>query len=556
MEQDLTVIRNFHAAPEKSLELLGKRLGLRLSRAELVFCARRYKDAEITPRALRLIDALACPERITLDKIAIGELLTDDDDIAATYADAVSKLNALGKPPEKPFTLQDIADLSVRYTAAAFKKSVNDPIGFGNTAVAYAADGMGVRLALQSDSGHFDVLAPLPFTPAPSAEQTDAIVLLCPAADMTAQDFGRAVTTLLCSELGGKIRCFSDTSRESPAHAVLRTSAGAVFNLARLPEHLQDPLALATCHNAVLLILSQDTLPALTTAAQELGLCAYYSGIADQAGRLVIQYNKDVLMSLDTAYLRSICFVRSYSLRVDKEQPAAAVPLFLCGFESTSDQSSTAKRTRHAARTAKTGFASTALCALQAYLSAVAAGGNPEQIELSASIVQAKHKKMSASAAMLLSGLLGLHRAGAELRAPVQIHTDLRDRDNGTTVLASAPLDATVPASLQGGKVYLLAPHTSEHGMPVWSEVRALSAYLSRAIKDGSVKSARVLCNTTPRMALNVQENGSIAFNPYAEQVLSKNIVLGIIAESDGELAGELIALYTPPTPTQNDNIS
>ena len=146
MEQDLTVIQNFNVAPQKSLELLGQRLGLRMSRAELLFCARHYKSrssGEITIDALRFIDALACPAHISLAKIAIGELLTDHDDIAQTYADAVSKLKALGKDPEKPFTLQDIADLSVRYTAAARSKDVTEPVGFGGTAAQYAARGYG-----------------------------------------------------------------------------------------------------------------------------------------------------------------------------------------------------------------------------------------------------------------------------------------------------------------------------------------------------------------------------------------------------------------------------
>jgi hypothetical protein len=163
---------------------------------------------------------------------------------------------------------------------------------------------------------------------------------------------------------------------------------------------------------------------------------------------------------------------------------------------------------------------------------------------------------MSVSAAALLSGLLGLYRAGAELRAPVQIHAELVKQHSGTAVLASAPLDTDVPQSLQGGKVYLLEMRTDEHGIPVWSDVCALSTYLHRMIKDGSVKSARVICCTTPHRALRAQASGSLTFNPHAEQVLDKHCTLAIIAESDAALEGELIALCTPPSAAQNDNIS
>ena len=559
MEQDLTVIHNFRMLPEQSLELLGKRLGLRMSRTELLYCARHYQgsSADISADELRFIDALACPEIITLDKIAVGELLTDHDYIADTFADMISKLNELGKAPEKPFTLQDVAALSTRYAASVEQRSITESIGAGHTQTYYAARGKRVQCVVQSECIRFDVLKNLALCLQEQAARADALVLICPEAETAHASFPQAACALLQDDCCGQVHCVCDTESESISHALLRISSGAVVNTARLPLPQMDTSCLHTRFCGLLLALPQENAAAVLANARSAGLAAYAIGVVDHAGYLVVRRDKEVLLRLHMPYLKSICFIRSYTLRVeDMQQIAAAVPLSLCVFESTSDQSSTVRRARHAVRTAQTDFASTALCALQAYLSAVAAGGAPDQIELCASLLQSKHAKMSVSAAALLSGLLGLYRAGAELRAPVQIHAELVKQHSGTAVLASAPLDTDVPQSLQGGKVYLLEMRTDEHGIPVWSEVRALSTYLHRMIKDGSVKSARVICCTTPHRALRAQASGSLTFNPHAEQVLDKHCTLAIIAESDAALEGELIALCTPPSAAQNDNIS
>ena len=575
MEQDLTIIQNFNVSPQKSLELLGQRLGLKMSRAELLFCARHYKgNGEIRVGALRLIDALACPEHTSVSKIAIGELLTDHDYIAKTYADAISKLRALGKDPEKPFTLQDIADLSARYTTAVYQQNVTEPVGFGGTDAGYAAQGLGIQFSMQCDLGHFDVLQPLPIHPAKSADYADAIALLCPAPDMTEQDFGNALTTLLRDAIGSKIHCISDTARESVAHAVLRLTSGAVLNLARLPEQLQEPCALAACHTGALLTLAQDAVQALTEAAQALGLCAYFAGIADHAGYLTFRRDKDILMSLDVSYLRSICFIRSYTLRIeDKDIGDMPAVLQLRAPDDATDESCQAfdtvlrtlppLRTRNAAYVTRTSFRAAALCAIKAYCTAVAAGNFPRQIWLHAHVMQNSQSGTACASADMLGALLGLYRSSMELGVHVQIHAAFTQAQSSLAILASAPSDTVIPEKLQGqGKIYLLAPHYGTDGLPVWSELRALIAYLRRAMLDGKVKSARVICNATPADELSEAASSTcgVILNPHGIDVLDTVCPCAFLVETDTDLAGELIAVSNLPTKAQkevfSDNIS
>lgn len=572
MEQDLNVIHNFNVLPKKSLELLGQRLGLGQSSAELLFCARHYKSrgtGDISVGTLRFIDALACPARKTPEKIAIGELLTDHDYLADTFADAVSKLKALGKHPDKPFTLRDIADLSARYTAAVNTKDITEPIGFGGTVAQYASNGMRADVPITCEHGRFDVLSSLPILPRTQADYADALVLLCPAPDAQDGAFDTAVTALLCGEHSGKIHCICDVSRQSPAHAVLHVCSGAVLDLAALPEQMQPPLALTECRTGLLLSLAQDAVPALAEAAADLGLCPYRLGVVDHAGYLIVRRGKDTLLSPDVAYLKSICFIRSYTLRLDEQSKAAApctlllhAPEDACdeGYEQNGTVLRTLPplRTRNASFTPDTSFHAALLCALQAYCTALAAGSNPRRIWLNAQLWQSE-ERISRSAAASLCGLLGLYRFSMELGVPVHADAQIDSDKTGTLLLASAPADMIIPAQLQGqGKIYLLTPQIGKDSLPVWSELRALISYVRRAMLDGKIKSARVLCNTTPADELTraTGDGCRVILNPYGMEILDTSCTLAFMLETDSLLEGELIAVSAPINTAQNAVIS
>ncbi len=568
MEQNLTVIQNFNVLPTQSLELLGQRLGLRMSRAELLFCARRYKSrgkGEVSIDALRFIDALACPERISLEKIAIGELLTDHAYIADAFADAVAGLKALGKAPEKPFILADIAALSARYIAAARSKDITEPIGYGGTAAHYAALGFGVLIPLESEAAHFDVLRPLGLGLKSAADRGDALVLLCPMPDASPEEFDKAAVALLQSELGKSVHCVCDLEKESMAHALLRITGGALLNLANLPEQLQELHALTKCRTGLLLAMPSNTAQAMLAQARARGLGAYEPGTVDRAGYLIVRRGKNTLLALDMPYLKSVCFIRSYKLRLE-DKPTAALPvtLPLHAPAEALDQSLTQKgdalrtlpplRTRNACYVADTSYRAAMLCAAKAYCSAVASGSAPERVWLNAQVRQ-QQTTMANAASELLCTLLGLYRFSKELDVPV--HTDAAfTTDQGSiAVLASAPSDMVIPQSLTGnGKVYLLAPRTDADGMPVYSELRALISYLRRAVTEGKVKSARFVCIGTPAQALAEAASTQVGFvpNPHAKQLLDTPAPFAFLVESEGELAGELIAVSTQADFAQN----
>ena len=97
--------------------------------------------------------------------------------------------------------------------------------------------------------------------------------------------------------------------------------------------------------------------------------------------------------------------------------------------------------------------------------------------------------------------------------------------------------------------------------MPCMQELRNLIAYLRRATLGGKIKSARVICGSTPAEQLTAAATDcGVILNPYGMQVLDTPCPCGFIVEADGELEGELIALSTQPENAQNhvtsDNIS
>ncbi len=573
MEQNLTVIQNFNVLPAQSLELLGQRLGLRMSRAELLFCARHYKSrgkGDISIETLRFIDALARPEHTTLDKIAIGEMQTDHAYIADTFADAVSGLKALGKAPEKPFTLEDFAALPARLTAAARSKDITEPIGFGKTAAHYASMGFGVQIPLESAVSRFDVLQPLGLCLKTRADHADALILLCPAPDMQTDAFENTVIGLLQGEHGKHVHCIADLSHESMAHAMLRMTGGALLNLTNLPEQLQDLLALTQYHTGLLLAMPTDASGAMLEQARALGLDAYEPGTIDHAGYLIISHGNDTLLALDVPYLKSICFIRSYSLRAD-DATLGSLPdtLMLHAPTEALDQSVNEGdeilrtlpplRTRNATYAAETSYRAAMLCAAKAYCCAVAAGSDPERIWLDVRLWQDSQLAVSQSASELLCALLGLYRFSTTLGVPVHSDTEFAPQAKAIAALASAPSDMVIPPTLQGhGNVYLLMPQSGEDGMPVWSEMRALISYLRREMFEGKIKSARVICGNTPADELMQAANGAcgVILNPHSMQILDTPCTCAFLVESDDLPQGTLIAVSTLPEPAQSMAIS
>ena len=571
MEQDLTVIQNFNVLPAQSLELLRQKLQLQMSRTELLYCARHYNNrgkGEISVDELRFIDALACPACVTLDKIAIGELLTDHAHIAETYADAVSKLKALGKTPDKPYTLQDVASLSSRYVFAVKQKDITEPVGIFGTPTLYFSKGLDLQFPIASEKGCFDVLRSLPLRLQARADYADTLVLLCPQTNMASGEFDSAVAALLQDDACKNVHCICNTESESIAHAMLRISSGAVLNIARLPmmQNLHD---LSTPCKGVLVSLAQYTAPALIQAAQARGLHACEFGLIDHAGYLLVKNGKDTLLSLDIPYLKSICFIRSYTLRAeDKTVDVLPRTLSLSAPEDATDESCNAQdavlrtlpplRVRTAAAAQETSFRAAMFCALKAYCTAVAAGCEPERIWLDVAIAQDSQAGISHAASDLLCALLGLYRFSMESGVPVHTNTAFAAEQSLITALASAPADMVIPERLQGqGRIYLLSPRYREDGMPCMQELRNLIAYLRRAMLGGKIKSARVICGSTPADQLTAAATDcSVILNPHGMQVLDTPCPCGFIVEADGELDGDLIAVSAQPENAQNHVIS
>lgn len=565
MQQDTALIRNFKLLPQASLAQLKQSLGLKMSVPELVFCAKHYNSrptGEISIEALRFIDALACPAHTEPCKVAVGEMLTDREDYAQSFADALAKLKELGKEPEKPFTLQDFADLPARYLAALRDNACAEPVGIGGSDASYAARGLATLTRVESPVGHFDLLQELISGLDTHAAYADTLLLLSPSEEMNAQAFDAAVIPLLRgSEAHAQIHCICDCSTQSIAHAVLRISNGAVINLARLPAPLQSTLALTECHAGLLLALPQEAAWKLQEEAAVYNLSACCFGVADHAGYLIIRHQKDTLLSLDQPYLKSICFIRSYTLRLDDttQTDDRIHPIDLplrAPAEALAEQEPAEQlllrtlpplRTRNAVYAKATSYHTSIRCAVKAYCTAVAAGSDPRCISLTVRLEQSGPRSAASSA--MLSALLGLHRFAMELGVPLHTDAALDCANVGTTVLASAPSDMIIPSTLQGGgRIYLLQPTCDADGLPDFGQLRALISYLRRAITDGKIKSARAFAGITASDALAAMANGRVSVIPNPHTALSASNICpcAFLVEAEDVIEGDLIALSTP----------
>lgn len=486
-QTDLSVIHDFTNLPQASLDALAANLGLRMSRAELAFCAKHYpgkSGKDINTQTLCMLDALACPDHVKTSKIAIKEMLTDCPAIAEAYRDAIDKLHALSYTFEKPITLQDMANLPARYLQALGGKQTIKPA-------------------------------------AAQAEYADALVLLCPG-EQSELPFEEQVRELKEEEqIAPFVHASTSVATTSILHTVLGISRGAVINIVRLPEQMQQAEKLALPVQGMMLALSQSALPSLQQKASEAGVGCCYFGVADHEGALVVKNGTETLFTLDFNYLKALCFIRAYSLRLHREETAHAD-----------------------VQTAPFSYAM--LCAADAFSSAVAAGHDPSQLSLQAHLRATAHKPLSHSYGDALSALLGLYRFSMETMIPVQTEVTFDADQTELSVQASTPeADTAVPDKLQGrGYVYLLRPTCDACGLPDPSDRKNMLVYLHSQIKQGNVLSARALCGKTSRKALDEMAGEcKVILNKEYAQTLDGVSPGAVLVESKSRLQGDLIAV-------------
>lgn len=477
------VIHDFGSLPQASLETLAQNLGLRTSRAELAFCAKHYKagsSTEISVQTLRMLDALACPVHVLPSKIAIGEMLTDHEEIADTYRDAVAKLKVLGKPSDQPITLADLCDLPARYFQRLSGKETTD-------------------------------------TEVTQAQYADALVLLCPDAQAAEADFEASASALLTdAEISPLLHCHKPLDRTSILHTVLKVSRGAVINLTRLPVSLQSQEALATPTQGILLAIAQKDLAALQQKAQEHQLSCCYFGVVDHAGKIVIKNGTESQAELGVNYLGAICFIRSYALRLHRGEPTEE----------------------------KDPFAKAMLCAAEAYFTAVAKGCDPASIVLHARIDAVDRKPRSRFYGDALCALLGLYRFCMETSVQLHTDLTFDAEILSLSVSAEPAEQKIPDMLQGKGYVYLLCPRGDQSDLPDCEELANMASYLHKHISEGHISSARAVCGTVPEDVLCKMTDGTVKVisNPDSAEVREKICTAAVIVESEIALKGDLIA--------------
>ena len=558
------------------MEILKTNLGLRMSMPELLYTARQYKSRSgnsITVDALHFIDALACPACVDPAKVAVGELLTDEIYVAETYGDFIAKAHAQNHAPDKPFTLQDVAQMPSDYLGTRKKQSTSATrIGMRHGNAAYAEIGKAAQYRLLCEDGHFDVLGPLGLSLTEHADYGDALVLLLPDEHTSPEAYDNALATLLhLPEIETELHCIRDCTRSSIAHAVLAMGAGAVLNLSKLPEQYRTLCRLTEPLGGNLVALPRDKADLLAQKAGELGLCASYFGVVDHAGYLIVRNGKDMLLCLAVSYLKAICFIRSYSLRIETESHLyvtedasfaqhSVMPMITTQEGAparTNGSAETVLRSQDPLRTfgavsspmQQNPYHSALICAMDAYCTAVAAGCKPESISLHAHLRVKTDSTVPSPLSNALAALLGLYRFSMETLTEICTEAEIAPARQGLCVLASAPTDMLMPATIcESSRIYLLHPLYGEHGMPDWQDFSRMVAYLRHRMTEGKIRSARALCGKTVQEGLKdmCADCCDAVCNSTHERKLSLRYPGAFLVEADTEIEGDLIAFCAP----------
>ena len=509
-------VRKIGSYPPPQLEQMKADLGLKLPMPMLRLCAAYFGKQEKRDPAieeLMLLDRFSATLRNDPFAMAPIELMTNDAFVAESYADLLRKRRELFPTAKTPCSIREAFRIASLYLMRAGKRSA-----------------LPNRLAILEEcaepSAHVseDRLIPSCETQValrhivtrPSKDEAgDQLLLLLPSPADTPIAYHNLVSGLLSdAKSTDAIKRIRQVGENGLLYEVLQLCHGASISLPRL-SRLGEPMPLSMLITAYqgrhLLRVSGKDSAALQGIAAKHGLRACHFANVLSTPRIIVKQDDSRTFSWSTNFLRALVPVRPTPVRLANEANEANAPIYHhpvgiggCQYlsfvpEQEADVCSDgAVLTSVAASLPQRDFFRNALdTALTAVLNLAVCGAHYSEQRLAVSLTLPKNSSDPVTAGECLSAVLGIYRLQAELGIPL-IADRLNTADTAhpqLTAFATAS-GAPCPVSLQneGNYIYCIMPQLQGNGLPTFSELRKLLAFLSDLKKRNLLQSARILC--------------------------------------------------------------
>lgn len=476
------VVSGFRGLNAEALPRLNESLGTAISGALFERLLRQYNEFEKrdpTVGELRLLDAAV---RLTADlpeRVGAGEMITQCDEMASVWADAMRRRAMLNGGGSSPMTLPELLGLSDRWMRRTGSRTASPDrrlfTGEGCMEAAAAARCVPDARAVTED-GDDCLLSSVSALP-PSAPSAGDLMILV-------RDAGAAALHELIHTVSPRRLVAAVTALDGRPLPLAAASGlpGLTINADRLYAGIGDDMILRLCRGedilpvpprvSVLLRVRAADLKPFLEKAEKLGLSTAAFGKVENTGRLTVTAGGFRIASVSLTFLSGLTAPRLCSIRLPEPVPcpdcvrrpalfglptpfAPAGDPALCVPTAVPGTVYTAGGTAVFAVSVPlpddgTAYSRAVRAALTAVSDARAGGLTDDKMQMTVLMrghgtTPAQEKQLPAADSVLWAAACGLYRTSAELCLPV-ISSDIRMDADGTdslTVLVWGHVDAS-----------------------------------------------------------------------------------------------------------------
>lgn len=537
------------------LEKAKAELGLHLPVRSLAVAAAYYQKTlhrDPTVDEIRILDALWQSKTESPELIAVTELLTNDAEVAETYADMMSKRRELLPDTDTPATLPELFRLANEYLRRAGKAGMSAEQTFLLEDRLYSpSSASGSTYALHADA-RFGLRAVNGQNP--NTEIDDVWVILKP--NTSAYRFRRALEKLWRTPaLTREIKAVRLIGKQGLLCELLSGFEGVAVDLSHLDG--QDPTTDQLVGRYLIRVAGNrfaDFAKALRPAGITAGIIAKPQRNAEL--RLVAKNTPHIVWSYD--FLNAALISRPSRVTLANEQEGTDAPICTRPLTTASstylavDHSETrslvslSEKTACAVATCKPQdrfFHNAFGAALAPVLKLAVAGVDFTKISLAVALTlppmwHAQEEQIGAA----LSSILGLYRLQTELGIRMAAGKIVCNSDATLPELTVYALTGENTVDMPcfdavDHSLYCLAPQAQPCGLPDMNELRRLLLSIADLRRCGSLAGARPLLGETVAEAMQgMTGNGVSALPPYDFDGIEAPARYGVLLEVSGEL--------------------
>ncbi len=540
-------IANFTVLTKDKLAAFADELQLQMPFDALLYCQQQYllsKKRSPSAKELQMLDRLVCEALSETQYQTVSELYTDEEPIAATYRDMMERRRLLSPNADTPPSFGELATLGRRHLDGTVLRAEQQ---------LYAASGKSARrkaAAKRKARNYEDDTASIGIgyvSPAVCREPVavgDTVYAVL-GSDHTAEDFERKLDLFLDSNaVVGWVKEILPLNSQSPLLRLLELGKSFTFPHFDITESA-DLLSLT---EGALLITDAPKAAELLMVAHDLSLRVRKLGRVEKDGGLCLSFPTGESVSFPLPFLHNLLYASSCTVELGRGAPEDT-QLQLSPTGTFTHEDKTYCITKVAAD-GSSAFHAALYTAIGSMSAAVANGADPSAFTVMAELAAPKDRQDPLSLGTTMGAILGLYRAEAEFslyNASVSFHRSKNAK--AITLWTMAPVERPIPDAVSGGgsMIFYLEPTYGENGLPDFSSVRKLHAYLYGLHRDGLILSAHAASGDI------LKTLGKMSVGAEMEYLRNERIVAklgGILVETRTQIDGLLVA-RTAPEPAE-----